>query len=328
MTSFAAQRELRENIKTALDDRMRKRRELAEHLGLPVSHLANRLHGQWWSRDEVERTAEFLQMSAGELIGGSFFRGPEWNEELRRRRSQPTRSEIRKGASPIGDRASGDDANVTTAICCECGALRKTGAGFARLELRDDDDIRGRMTRKLRCESCRASTRHAVLRIDEYAENAELKMYRLTREQAARRDLDKLIGRLRGFGVEVSEWSVNRRRTERWMKRGADLLRVEFDTSKSQWRFDLHPGVPALILLPALQKIWKCVAVDGVDSDEWEDYDIYSGISYSPSASNFEKAVDDLIADLMQDENAIRRSIIDRAQQSDSRARFDAEGSA
>lgn len=327
----ASQRDLCGNIRALLADRGLAHRHLAEVLGLPTAHVSNRMNAQWWSRDEVQVVADFLEVPFDELLGESLFKDdPRLEERRRERRAESRRVNAELRAERIA-KQQGEaqrDCDVTSALCCECGAMRKVSSRLSGLTLDDAGDVRGRMTKDLRCGRCGTTTTHALLRTGQFADAAEFAMYRPTREQNARRDLDKLIGRLRGFGVEVAEWDVNKRRTERWIRQGADCLRVEFDASKAQWRFDLHPGVPALTLLPVLQRIWKCVALDGIDSEEWEDYDITRGISYAPTASNYERSIDELLADLMQDENAIRRSIIDRAQGSENQTLSDAEESA
>lgn len=303
------QRELRGNIRTILTERGLKYRHLAEALEMPTPHVNNRMGAQWWARDEVQAVADFLEVSFDELLGNSLFKG---DPEIQRRQ-EARRAETRATRAAEAEEAAERLKNSVPALCCECGAMRKVGRN-AGLALHDSGDIRGRMTKELRCEPCGTMTTHALLRTGEFADHAEALMRRPTKEQTARRDLDKLIGHLRAFGVEVAEWTMSQRRTAYWTRSGgASALRVEFDESKSQWRFDLHPGVPALTLLPMLRRIWKCVALDGVDSEEWEDYDIRTGISYSPTDSNYARSIDELLEDVMRDENAIRRSIIDRA---------------
>jgi hypothetical protein len=73
------------------------------------------------------------------------------------------------------------------ALCCECGNLRTTSAGYRRnddnLTFEDNRHPQGwRCTRTLKCSICRAPTRHAVLRDDdsdrpEFRDIAETRMH-------------------------------------------------------------------------------------------------------------------------------------------------------
>jgi hypothetical protein len=72
------------------------------------------------------------------------------------------------------------------ALCCECGSLRTTSAGYRRnddnLSFEDNLHPQGwRCTRTLKCSACRAPTRHAVLRDDD-SDRPELRDIAETRQ--------------------------------------------------------------------------------------------------------------------------------------------------
>lgn len=265
--SYLEQDELRTNIKTALADRGLRHRALAEVLNLPVTHVSNRLHSQWWSRDEVQAVADFLDMDFDELLGDSLFKG---DPEIRRRQ-QARRDAWRAEYEAEREAAVEKRRRSSRALCCECGSLNL-------IDTRDltDEWLGGsvRQARKGRwvgthaCETCTKDTRHAVLKAHDENRDAFEEMLRAkTAEQEAREKVNALVARLIGFNIDVHYRIIGRRKYR--MKKGIPIGAIEYDASKSQWRIEVNPDVPALAQLPVVEEMWRVISTD--DKEWWSD---------------------------------------------------------
>lgn len=264
--SYLDQDELRTNIKTALADRGLRHRDLAEVLDLPVTHVSNRLHSQWWSRDEVQAVADFLDMDFDELLGDSLFKG---DPEIRRR--QQARRDAWRAANEAEREAEAERRKRSKrGLCCVCGALNLVDVDAmsdAYLNASTRQALKGRWVGTHPCVQCGENTRHALLKDGTKRDVFEEHLHKKTAEQEAREKVDALVTRLVGFNIDVHYRSIGRRKYR--MKKGIPIGAVEYDASKSQWRVEINHQVPAIAQLPVLEEIWRAISTD--DQEWWSD---------------------------------------------------------
>jgi hypothetical protein len=266
MTSYRAQKTLRENIRTALADRGLKYRALAEVLDMPVAHVGNRMSAQWWHRHEVEALATFSDMGRDELLGDSLYKG---DPEIRRRRiaeldaAREQRVAEKKAASEARRHSF-------RALCCDCGSLNLVDTRDmtdAWLGDNSHEALKGRWVGTYACGQCGKETRHAVLKNTAARDDLEDVLRKKTAEQKAREKVTALVTRLVGFNIDVHYRSLGKRKYR--MKNGTPVGSVEYDESKSQWRVELNHEVPAIAQLPVLEEIWRVISTD--DQEWWSD---------------------------------------------------------
>jgi hypothetical protein len=323
MNAHLGQRELRDNIRTIVKDRGLKYRAIAEVLDLPVTKVNNMFHGQWWSREQVEAVAEFLEIEADEIIGESIFQdqvaainAKERAEEDARHRALIASAREKMQEEAENERAERQDSQ--RALCCKCGALRLVRKGYGRNPVSDLSDPyinergRGRTTVDLKCKHCNEITRHAVLRDgDAHADRAEHR--EPTAEQKARTDRDRLVERLTGFNIDVTYRALGRPKYR--AQHGTPVVALEYDESKSQWRIELNPDVTPSVQLPVLQRAWDVVASD--DQDFWEgDLSPETGCWMFPRASDWDGAIDGLIDEIQAEATTVLLDTATRIQNS------------
>jgi hypothetical protein len=316
------QAEMRENVREAIK-RIGTQDAVAMQAGLTFNKVAAFLgKNRWLARDELEALAKVVEVPADELIGNSIFKedddryaefdhrpsdvvGPDHDREtaaykrgvadalgyLKKEEKEKDRHEP---TTPI------KATDRTRALCCHCGALRTCRADRKGYEPDEGDNSRTAARRciiRLKCETCGQVTQHAVLRLDEDRDAAELFSRIPTEGEVARRDLDQLIDRLAGFSVDVhfhAGWKPQHDDRDDWNGEPYPL-RYEWDTSKSRWRIDLDPAAPASVLLHLLTTTWKSIAEDDFDH-EWDSRT--TPTIMRAGESTWADAADDLVIDL------------------------------
>lgn len=306
MNAIKWQGELRANLRALMSDHGFKHRHLAEILGLPVSHTSNRLNAQWFSRSEVETLASHFEMSVDELMGNSSFKdeAAQHNARLKAEaREARYRAAQERIAAEQAERKAQEELRRfgARALCCECGALRRVDIRqCGKLEAGKTTALGstaavGRLVGTGHCETCQMDTRHAVL-ADTVADRdmLERSMYKPSPQQEAATKRDVLFARIAGLNVDIRYRSLGRRKHR--TKHGVPIVGVEYDASKSQWRVEINPDVPASLQLLKLDEVWNMIAAD--DADWWDDMDRENGAWTYASTDEWASVADDLVEEI------------------------------
>lgn len=277
-----AQAELRANIRQMAKDRGWKLADLAREAQVGYSPLTQGLGAnRWFTEDDVDDLADAFKVSSGELLGASVFK-------------DAARGSIFDKPHP---RHVGEDVGTGhgRALCCECGTFRRYTVaepvrGGKNVWDGSDDPLGRRMIVTLRCRTCEKDTTHAELRRGEHRDHAEEVDRAPTREQESIAKRDALIARLAEFNVDVHlRPRPEPRRSEGW------ATRYEYDESKSQWRIEVDPHLPARLQVDELQSAWRSIATGEHGKIDW---DPREGVLLMPSEGMWERAADDLIKDI------------------------------
>jgi hypothetical protein len=268
-TRLNGQHELRENLRVAIRTAGMTQVEAARRSGVKYSRLTAGLRGSvWLRRDDVGAICDSLGTTVEAILGNSIFKGDPRSTAFDHR---PPDHVLHRNARASARRM---DVRVSErAICCQCGGLSQVADRALPAFVPDGPDSVGmhrgrRLLASLECQTCRARTTHALMRLGG-TDPSELDNRTPTQEEVARHERDALIRRLAEFNVEVHFRS--RRRKNR-----ADgyLCKYEYDESKSIWRIEIDPNAPARVQVSALSDCWRAISEDDHGPDvDWNPRD-------------------------------------------------------
>lgn len=302
------QAELRANLRAALKAARLTQAAAATEAGVKYTHLVGGLNGNnWLTEAAVIQIAVVLDVEPQELVGGSIFKGqrdrypdfdylpPEYE-----RLNQPPPSPV-----PVAEaRATG---TRTRALCCECGALRTCSTrGLYPYNESEEYGFQGRPGRfvvTMKCTVCDAQTRHAVMRVDENRDCAEQWDHAPTNSDLARQELQALINRLHGFGVEIHYRTRNEKSRAKGYAAG-----YSYDQSKSCWRIELDPNAPYRIQHELLSRSWNDIARDDFGDISWDPRE--TGTIMTPGDSAWQETTTELLEDVTRFLSVERRRLI------------------
>lgn len=291
------QRELRNNLRTALKEAGLTQSAAARQAGVGEARVTNGLgttNTNWLSRETVTALADLLEISVDELVGDSIF--VDQRDQRERFHYRPPefdaldRRDAERAAKKKAERESRAAKGSTRALCCECGALRTCSAKRYRVERLDLHGGR-RYMEKLKCSTCDEVTMHAVLIGKGDRDKAEELDRQPTRYALALRERDQLIERLREFNVKVTF------RPGRTSKE-SDLFLFNyygFNSNTMQWEIYLDENLPPRAQVQMLAYDWERISSGDRRDIDW---DPREGVWTDARDSDWDKAADDLVADI------------------------------
>lgn len=305
--------ELRENVRKAIKQAGLTQHQAATMAGMKYARLVGCLgKNSWWDLREVYAIGKVVKVPAHELIGDSIFKGDPREQEFNFAPSSSSRST--RGVPPKIPAVQGCRER---AICCSCGTLRLWATNTQGSTYLGDLEPHGRMLKDLACATCGESTRHALLRDGAHKDVAEEQDRAPSASARACRERDAFVQRMRGFNVEVTFRRIKPLKSAD----KAPVVDLEYDHSKSQWRFEVNEAAPALVQLEVLRRTWSEVATgefsEGVTWDPQE-----SGIWAYASQNGWGEATDELVSDLTRFLDVERRRLVQDINDEVSRQEF------
>ncbi len=326
-----AQRDLRENIRSAIKAAGMTQRAAADAAQMKYTRLSTCLNNNAWIRqEEVEALGAALQVSAADLLGDSIYAGdprskdfshrPDWYFEAHEQKyRKKLEAEIQK---PRAHR-------LRRALCCVCGAM--TRVNQAEIDLADRDDARlaqyddpgilpgysienrlaGRRMWLAVCSTCGVATDHALLNdIPTHSGPDALEKYLPgpSADDNARVERDELVRRMEGFGVEVHWRPIGTKKFRR--DHYVPAVSVEWDESKSVWRVEVNPEHTPTLQLGSLRGVWEVIALN--KTEWWTEAGMHPGqrAVTGPNDRAFERAVDGLVEEIHSAAPAVLTSIV------------------
>ena len=277
-----AQMDLRDNIRELTKRMGWTLAQLARETDIKYGILTQGLSGlRWFTEDEVAALAAVLEVAVDELMGESVFKAEARGSKFDRPHRLHAGADVGTGTG--------------RALCCECGTFRRFGTGdvdYTATNVHDgsDDPLGRRMVTTLKCRTCEKPTLHAELRPEgEHRDTAEVESKAPTREQEATAERNEFIERLTGFNVDIHF----RNRGKKSREKGY-AARYEYDESKSRWRIEVSPSLPARMQTDCLRWAWKNIST-GIHNVDWDPKD---GVIFAVTDTGWANAVDELIEDL------------------------------